>query len=302
MTKVAWEEGWFPRATGMRIHYRLFAAADGEGRTPLVCLPGYWRNSRDYEELALHLTGRCVVTPDMRGRGLSDRSQDVADYHFDLLVEDVRALLDHLGIASAVFAGLTLGSFIAIELANREPQRVKGIILNDGGPQGAPGAAKRMSAFAGDEAVTREEALSRMRAANGPYCPGLTEEDYSRLVRRAYRETADGEYLRDFDQLTNEEMARFKAERPDFWTEYGRLSGLPMLVLKGANSDYLSDAVIERMLRENPAASVAIVRDRGHAPMLDEPDALSAVDAFLAAIDAKGPRAPATGAMAGRAL
>lgn len=288
MTASGRQEAWLNTANGMRIFYRDFAAGTSRPGVPLVGLPGYWRTGRDFEELAQHLSPhRRVLTPDMRGRGASDRSDNVADYHFDALVNDVIALLDQCGVKTAVFAGLTLGSFIAIEIANRFPDRVSGIILNDGGPQGAPGAAKRMSSFAGDEAITYDEALSRMRKANGPYCPDLSNHDYDRLVLRAYRKRPDNLWERDFDQLTNAEMARFKAERLDFWQEYGRLAGLPMLIMKGANSDYLSDDVIARMKRDNPRASLALVRNRGHAPMLDEADALAAIDIFLEQIDAQ---------------
>lgn len=275
-------EGWLTTPVGLKIYYRDYAPRSATPGPPVVCLHGWWRTSKDFQELAEHLSARHrVIAPDLRGRGRSDYALDSAHYLFGDLLSDMRRLLDALRTGPAAFVGLTLGAMLAIEMARSEPARVLGIVLNDTGMESPPQAGKRMSAFAGGDSLTYEEALERMRQANGPQCPTLTDADFDRLVQRAYRLAADGRYVRDFDQRVTEEILRFKTRHPDFWTEYGRLAGLPMLVLQGQNSDYLTDEIAERMLGDNPAATLAVVRDRGHAPMLDEPDAIAAIETFL---------------------
>jgi pimeloyl-ACP methyl ester carboxylesterase len=63
---------------------------------------------------------------------------------------------------------------------------------------------------------------------------------------------------------------------------FAGIRGVPMLVIRGALSDLLSAATVARMLRENHEVEQLTVANRGHTPLLDEPECLAAIDAFLA--------------------
>jgi len=270
-----------------RLYYRTYGTGSS-GRAPLICLPGFWRNSRDFEELADHLSAsRLVVTPDMRGRGKSPRMSSTEDYHVDLLIQDVWRLLDHLNIQHAALLGTTLGGWMSLIMAADKPGRITGIVLNDVGAEPPQHASKRMAGNANADQLTFDEAVARTRTQNEAHFSGLSEDDWVRLMLRAHRRTEEGTYVRDFDQLTNVETARFKAAHPDFWTEYRRLADIPIAVLRGANSDYLSDDLMHRMGAEHARTFVATIPGRGHPPLLDEPVAIRAIEHLLSRADTR---------------
>ena len=68
---------------------------------------------------------------------------------------------------------------------------------------------------------------------------------------------------------------------PDLWPVYAALAPLPVLALRGALSDVLSEATFERMAREKPDLRRLSVARRGHPPLLDEPECLAAIEDFL---------------------
>ena len=68
------------------------------------------------------------------------------------------------------------------------------------------------------------------------------------------------------------------------WVAFGQLCAMPALAFRGAHSDVLAAATFERMQREVPGLIAVTVANRGHAPQLDEPDSLRAIDTFLAGL------------------
>ena len=74
-------------------------------------------------------SGRRVIALDNRGHGKSTKLYDPAAYHSDVMAEDVRALLDHLGIERADCMGYSMGARICTFLALAHPQRVRALIL-----------------------------------------------------------------------------------------------------------------------------------------------------------------------------
>ena len=87
----------------------------------------------------------------------------------------------------------------------------------------------------------------------------------------------------DADPRISELLRDTKAAAPDLWPLWGALAKVPILAIRGAQSDILSAATLERMQREKPDLKVLTVVNCGHAPMLDEPGCLAAIDEFLAA-------------------
>jgi pimeloyl-ACP methyl ester carboxylesterase len=66
------------------------------------------------------------------------------------------------------------------------------------------------------------------------------------------------------------------------WPLFAMIKGVPLLVIRGALSDLLSAATVQRMVREHPGLSHVSVANRGHAPLLNEPECVRAIDAFVA--------------------
>jgi pimeloyl-ACP methyl ester carboxylesterase len=103
----------------------------GEGERPIVLVHGLLMNRRMFERLgpALAERGNRVICVDLLGHGGSDQPDDLRLYSMPLFAEQVVALLDHLGLERAVVGGTSLGANIALELAARHPQRVKGLFI-----------------------------------------------------------------------------------------------------------------------------------------------------------------------------
>jgi pimeloyl-ACP methyl ester carboxylesterase len=112
---------------GHRIEYDSY----GEGERLLVLVHGLLMNRRMFERLgpALARRGNRVVCLDLLGHGRSDRPEDLRLYSMPLFARQVAALLDHLEQPAAVVGGTSLGANVALELAVRDPERVRGLFI-----------------------------------------------------------------------------------------------------------------------------------------------------------------------------
>lgn len=273
---------YYDSADGLRLFYREY----GRDRTgaPVLCLPGLTRNSRDFEDLAAHLSARHrVVAPDLRGRGYSQHDPDWRNYHPGTYVSDVLALLDHLGIDRVVVIGTSLGGLIAMAMALRHRARIAGAVLNDIGPEIAAAGLERIQAYTGRLPPVRswEEAVAQTREVYAAWWPGLSDEAWLRMARRAYREQENGSPVLDMDPAIGRAVRELGPQAGDPWQAFDALRGLPVLVLRGEMSDILSGEILGRMQARNPDLVAVTVPRRGHVPLLDEPESLEAIDDFL---------------------
>jgi pimeloyl-ACP methyl ester carboxylesterase len=244
------------------------------------------RNSRDFEDLAPHLAARYrVVVPDVRGRGFSARDPNFNNYQIPVYVGDLLALFAGLGVERACIIGTSMGGLMAMVLAVMQPQRVAGIVLNDVGPEVDPHGLERIRGYAGKSTPVHswEQAVAQVRSIYGSAWPGLSDERWERIARLSYRANARGLPEADADPLIAEPLRDPKAAAPNLWPLWGVLAEVPMLAIRGAQSDILNAATLARMQREKPGLKVLEVANRGHAPLLDEPECLTAIDEFLAA-------------------
>jgi pimeloyl-ACP methyl ester carboxylesterase len=96
-----------------------------------------------------------------------------------------------------------------------------------------------------------------------------------------YREGPGGLSINYDPRLREAFLAAFDAPPPDLWPLFDALAGLPLALIRGANSDLLSAATAAEMRRRRPDMLFADVPDRGHVPFLDEPEALAVIRAWL---------------------
>jgi pimeloyl-ACP methyl ester carboxylesterase len=276
---------FFASTDGLRLYYRDYAAPRGEStRLPVLCIPGLTRNSRDFERLAPHLERqRRVVATDLRGRGRSARDPNWRNYQPGVYLSDLRELLKDARIERVVIVGTSLGGLLAMMFSALEPERVAGIVLNDIGPEIDPAGRTRIATYVGrtPPVSSWDEAVRQARATYGIALPGLGDADWRALARRAYREV-DGVPVLDMDPMIGETVRNPPPGSPDdLWPLFAALAAVPVLALRGELSDVLSAATVERMRREHPGLTAVTIPDRGHPPLLDEPAALAAIDAFL---------------------
>ena len=283
---MAAAEYWFDSHDGLRLFSRVYRADDASAPV-LLCLHGLMRNSRDFESLALHLAGRCrVIAPDVRGRGLSARDPDYRNYQIPVYLRDLLALLAGLGVARVTIIGTSMGGLMAMALAATQPRLIAGIVLNDVGPELDRQGLERIRGYAGRSTAvgTWPEAVAHVRAIYEPVWPGLSEARWEEIARLSYRADAAGAPVADADPLIGELLRDTSVAAADLWPLWGLLVKVPVLAIRGEQSDILSEATLARMRRDKADLATLTVANRGHAPLLDEPECRTAIDAFLAAI------------------
>lgn len=262
-------------------------ARDYPGDGPaLLLMHGLTRNSADFEPLAGHLAGHYrLIVPDQRGRGLSANDPDPANYRPDVYAADMFALLDGLGIERATLIGTSMGGLIAMIMAATKPERVSAIVFNDVGPHLDAAGLKRIGGYVGPGGAFPDwrAAAARCEAINRSAFPDFTAADWDAFARRTCREGEDGSVALAYDPaIAQGFLTEGGAGQPDLWPLWQALGGKPVLVLRGVLSDLLSAGTVERMaqLHQGPFARQE-VPGRGHAPLLDEPEALAAIETFL---------------------
>jgi pimeloyl-ACP methyl ester carboxylesterase len=278
-------EYWFDSHDGLRLYSRVYASAAADAAV-VLCLHGLMRNSRDFGELAAHLAARHrVIVPDMRGRGLSARDPNFNNYQIPVYLQDVLTLLAGLGAARVTIIGTSMGGLMAMLLAATQPKLVSRIVLNDVGPEVDPRGLERIRGYAGRAAPVRSwaEAAAQVRADYGAAWPDLSDARWDEIARLSYRANAQGVPEVDADPLIREPLRDTSRAAPDLWPLWGALARVPILAIRGAHSDVLSAATLQRMQRGKPDLEVLTVANRGHAPLLDEPECVPAIDRLLAA-------------------
>lgn len=279
-------------ADGLSLFARDHAPADGPARLPVIAIHGLTRNSADFGIIAplIAQSGRRVLSIDVRGRGRSDRAPDPMTYQPDTYARDVQALLDQLGIARAVFLGTSMGGLITMTLAAQRPKAVAAAILNDIGPAVSPEGLARIAAYSGQpvEIASWADATTYARRINAIAFPHYTDADWDAFARRVFREDADGSIALDYDPDISVPIraAGAKALVPNLWPMFRRLARKrPTLLIRGETSDLLGPDIAARMRKVAPEMAYAEIPGIGHAPMLDEPEARSAIFEFLAGVE-----------------
>ena len=281
-TAARFEDRFVTVSDGLRLHYRDYQGAGD--RPPLLCLPGLTRNSRDFAELAERYSPRFrVIALEFRGRGQSDYDPEPMRYNPLTYANDGRQLLDQLGIAQAIFVGTSLGGLVTMTVAATAPQYIAASIINDVGPDVHVDGIERILTYVGKDRrfSSWDEAADAIAVNNGPAFEHYGHDDWVKMAKRNCRED-NGEIRFDYDMAIAEP---FKASGPtpnvDLWPIFQALAKKPLLVVRGAKSDLLTEETTAKMQQVAPGMKLATVSGVGHAPELNEPEALAAIDEFL---------------------
>lgn len=263
---------------GTRIYYR----EDGEG-VPVLALAGLSRNGDDFDHVAPWLPCR-LIRMDYRGRGQSDWA-DPKTYTIPQEAQDVLELLDHLGLDQVAVLGTSRGGLIAMMLAATAKQRLLGVALNDIGPVIDPRGLSIIKDYIGKTPAQKTYAeAADFRARTWTDFKQVPQARWLEEVRNHYRETGAGLELRYDPALAENVVPAVDAPSPDLWPLFDALDGLPLALIRGANSNLLSAETADEMARRRPDMIRADVPGRGHVPFLDEPEALAALTAWLKAV------------------
>jgi pimeloyl-ACP methyl ester carboxylesterase len=274
---------YYGSSDGLRLYCRVYSA-QRPGGLPVLCLPGLTRNSRDFVALAAHLRAEHeVLSADLRGRGRSAWDPDPSHYQLPTYVQDAWSLLDSRAVTRVLVVGTSLGALIGMLMAATHSDRIAGIILNDAGPEIDPVGLRRIAGYAGKLPAVSSwaEAAAQAKSVYGLALPGLSDEEWLEYARCGYRENAERVPVPDMDPKISEAFTKPPSAPADLWPLYSLIQGVPLLVIRGAMSDILSAATLARMVREKPDVEHITVANRGHTPLLNEPECLAAIDAFV---------------------
>lgn len=277
-----YRDGYFTVRDGLRLHYRDYPGSGD--KPPLLCLPGLTRNTRDFAGFAETFSPRHrVLALEFRGRAQSDYDPQPMRYNPLTYAGDVIQLLDELALQRAIFVGTSLGGLVTMTVAAMAPQRIAATILNDIGPELSRAGLDRIRNYVGKDVRFRswDEAAELIASNNGRLPASYSHEDWVRTARRVCREQ-DGEICFDYDMAIAVPFEASPTPTIDMWPLFVALAQKPLLVVRGEKSDLLSAEAAEKMRAVAPNASFAVVPGVGHAPELDEPEAIAAIRAFLA--------------------
>jgi pimeloyl-ACP methyl ester carboxylesterase len=277
-------------ADGLRLHARLYGRPTAPG-LPVVCLPGLARTEADFVALATALSAdgtRRVVAVDYRGRGQSDYDRDASNYSFQTEIADVLAVTTALDCLPAVFVGTSRGGILTMLLAALRPSAIAGVVLNDIGPVLDPQGLMRIKGYVGKLPQPRDyaEGAEILRRLFAPQFPKLTQADWLATAHRTFKEK-DGRLVPTYDVRLAQTLEGFDLEQrlPPLWKEFDALARLPLMLIRGTNSDLLTPETVAAMRARRREMEVIEVPDQGHAPLLAEADIIARIAEFAARCD-----------------
>lgn len=276
-------ESRFTSQDGLSLYYRDYGDPLS-ARTPVLCLPGLTRNSKDFNRVAARLAPeRRVLCPDYRGRGRSAYDPDWRHYVPATYLNDLRHLLAATGVHRAVVVGTSMGGLLACGLAVAMPTAVAAAVINDIGPEiNGEGLAKIIDYLCDSTPLPDWDAVIARLRASFPYLPVYEDGDWFMIAEATYRKGDDGRLHPDWDPaLIKPLLAADATYGYDLWALFRALRRVPVLTIRGAKSDVLTAETFERMGAALPHARRLTLPGVGHAPNLSEPQAREAIDALL---------------------
>ncbi|MDP3835488.1 MAG: alpha/beta hydrolase [Hydrogenophaga sp.] len=277
-----------PRSRYLACEGREIHFMDWEPDVPagpvVVAWHGLARTGRDMDPLAAHLSaqGWRVICPDTIGRGLSQWSpKPEAEYCLDFYSRIATALVDQLALKRFHWVGTSMGGAIGMVCAAGPLHgRIERLVLNDIGPKTADAAIARIRSYAGNPAAfdTVGELEQYFRTIYKPY-GFLSDAQWRLLTESSTRRLPDGRVTPHYDPAMVQQFTHHPSDY-ELWPTYDRID-VPVLCLRGADSDLLLSDTAEAMRDRGPRALVVTIAGCGHAPALNVPEQFELVQRFL---------------------
>jgi pimeloyl-ACP methyl ester carboxylesterase len=250
------------------------------GADPLVCVHGLSRNGRDFDELARALADRFfVLCPDLPGRGQSEWLDDPALYQpltYVLALAHLLAWVDR----PVLWVGTSLGGICGMLAASAAGNPLRRLVLNDIGPHVPKAALQRIVEYVGalPDFAGLGEAEAYLRRVHAPF-GRLTDAQWRHMAETSTRPLPGGRLALHYDPAMTKPLLAAPVEDTDMWRFWDKIT-IPMLILRGAESDVLPAETADRM---RPRAEVHEVPDCGHAPALMDAPTIAVIRRFLEA-------------------
>lgn len=286
------EEIFFTARDGLRLYARHYPAP-GSTLRPVLCLAGITRNSRDFHIVASALSSdplnaRPVYTIDTRGRGRSAHDPNPKNYAVPVEMLDVLDFITLRSLANVALIGTSRGGIISMVMGAAQPSAIGAVVLNDIGPIVEMDGLARIAGYIGRVPVPHSwaDAGRIVRDMNAKQFPRITDAEWVEIARQLFNDTG-GRPTPGYDPALSQSLSVLDGPMKPLWAQFESLKRVPVMVLRGENSDILSAATVEEMRRRHPRITAHTVRWEGHAPWLRDAHTINEVAAFLAASDAK---------------
>jgi pimeloyl-ACP methyl ester carboxylesterase len=265
---------------GREIHFTEWGADHAE---TVIAWHGLARTGRDMDTIAAQLAQRWrVICPDTLGRGLSQWSPLPAQEYCLAFYEKLAlSLVDQLGVQQMHWLGTSMGGAIGLRAAGGSLRgRIRRLVLNDIGPQLAEAAVQRIRSYAGSPpAFATMAALEQyFRSIYKPY-GWLSDAQWRLLTETSVRRLPDGSLTPHYDPALVQQFVHHPGDYLQ-WDTWDQLT-LPVLCLRGEDSDLLLPETAEAMRVRGPRAVVVTIPGCGHAPALNTPQQMALVEGFL---------------------
>ncbi len=239
----------------------------------VLCLPGLTRNTRDFYHLAnfLRENGYRIIAMDYRGRGLSDYSEEFETYNLVQEADDIDRGIEALGLEKFSLVGTSRGGLHSFSMAQRHPQRLLSVIINDIGPTIELPALNDIIASVGTimSQPGMKNAAEHLASVYGTLFTAMSEADWITFANQLYTPNSEGVTLRYDKRLGNTLRGENKAESTvDIWSSFSALKPIPHLLLRGQNSRLLTKNTVDRMIQLHEKMELLIIPTQGHAPLL----------------------------------
>lgn len=250
-----------------QLHYKRYGAGE-----PLIILHGLFGCWDNWHPVAKDLSRRfCVCVPDLRNHGRSFHSER---FDYDVMADDIRRLMDDLGVRRASLLGHSMGGKVALRFAALFPERLERLIVVD-----TTHRASRPVHAEAVEALSRLDvtSLTRLKDAEGRLRPAIPDPAVRLFLLKNLEHLQDGSYRwkvnLDAIRLSLDIICGPVAVR-------GTLA--PCLFIRGGRSDHISNADWPEIMRIFPQAKLATIPHAGHWVHVDEPRGfLQAVNEFM---------------------
>ncbi len=248
----------------------------------LICVHGLTRNSRDFDFLASRLMQDYrVIAPDIVGRGQSDWLPEAQHYTIEQYLKDMHMLLLDLKVSQVDWLGTSLGGIIGMGLASAPNSPIRRLILNDIGAIVKKEVVAMLAHNLGTtpEFKTREELKHFLQHAY-KNTGNLDDEHWEHMAQHDHHVNPDGSIRRAYDPNIFHAVGLYESTDINMWPYWDAIQ-CPTLVLHGAESLVLTQAICNEMVQHKPNTKIVTLPGVGHTPSLMLPQYIDIIEKWL---------------------
>jgi len=254
-----------------------------DSKQTVFCTHGLTRNSHDFDALAYALSKkRRVICPDTVGRGKSDWLPDHEDYQIPQYNTDFNTVTAHIGCEEYDYIGTSLGGMMGMILAAMPNSPVRRLVINDIAPEVPHSAMARLGNYLHLDPYFKNlnEVEAHLRTTLAPFNP-MTDEDWAHYAKTSSRKDGRGYKLAFDPDISNTYGRRYwYLMYFNLWKYWVRIK-CPVLILRGKESDFLNQHLLERMMRKLPQAECIEFEGTGHTPTLNAKEQIDPIIKWL---------------------